>query len=99
MTAQQWNPRTATSEHEAVWQARRILIGHCPTCGTPTVVLNNHEVWPYISCICGASFPTGAMRNECRIEEGSLVVRRSVDVMQHVHRLADAAYDLENGGL
>ena len=37
---------------EAVHTAERVIIGHCPRCGRVLVVLNSHEVWPWIQCVC-----------------------------------------------
>lgn len=39
-------------EANAVHSADRVLAGHCPRCGRVLIILNNHEVWPYVQCTC-----------------------------------------------
>lgn len=58
----------AHTENESSWQARRMLVGHCPSCGMPTVVLNCYETWPLIICPCGKRFATTEIVNYHRIE-------------------------------
>lgn len=53
---------------QVIQQAMRMLTGHCPECGMPTVVLNNYESWPLIRCGCGHVFTTTEIANYHRIE-------------------------------
>lgn len=36
----------------AVRTADRVLIGKCPGCRRVLVVLNAHETWPWVECVC-----------------------------------------------
>lgn len=44
-----------------VHTAERAIFGHCSTCGRVLIILNSHEVWPWIECTCGWEGPTTAL--------------------------------------
>lgn len=57
-----------------VVQASRVIVGHCPFCRHPVVVLNEYGVWPYIVCQCGAAFDTQQIANRARYEPNGKVI-------------------------
>lgn len=56
-------------ESQRVVQANRVIVGNCPECGTPLVMLNDHEAWGYFLCKCGWHGATGAVENYTRFDK------------------------------
>ena len=61
---------TSSRDGEAavVQQPARAIVGHCPECQDVIVVINNYEVWPYITCRCGWKGPTTGVAHRTRYE-------------------------------
>lgn len=76
MRAVVYTPRGHDPGENALLQAPRIVIGHCPNCRRALVVLNAREIWPYIECAapCDWSGPTTALENRARYEDRGQVI-------------------------
>lgn len=58
-----------------VYQPARVIVGNCPNCGRVVCVHNDHEVWAYVDCECGAKYPTTLIVNPTRVERHGARVR------------------------
>lgn len=63
----------AEREKLRIYQAERVVVGHCPSCSRVVVLLNDREVWAPAICGCGWAGGSTDLLNHIRHERGGIV--------------------------